>query len=189
MTLRMLPPGGGDGDGPDDGPLSPSEIAAAMAGRLLELVEALSIDERRFAESFAETRDARAAIDAAFPSMLDLDEGKKAARAMALLGRKHVQDYLKAATGMGMIGHGLDYGAVMQQSHMLASDPDTPSYVKAAMLATILKELRESGVAALQGYAPADLKSLGKGDDRQPGVLDEDDVDELEGILFGEEAG
>ncbi len=186
MTLRVLPPGGGDGEGP--GP-SPSEIQAALAEAVFELAERMPTAERRFVETFAETNDTKDAVLAAFPTMLPTDESKLAARAMAMFGKPLVQEYLKLRTGIGAIGHGLNYGVVLQQMHILASDPDTPPYVKAGLLVGLAKELRESGVAAMQGLAVADPKQLGKGDDREPGALSDEDVQELEGILFGEEVG
>jgi hypothetical protein len=159
----MLPPGGGDGQG-----LTPSEVQAALAESLFEIAERMAPIDRRFAETFAETRDTSAAVAAAVPSLADADESKKAARAMAFFERKDVQDYLKAATGIGAIGHGLNYGAILQQTHMLASDENTPAYVKAACLATLAKELRESGVAALQGCAVPDKKD---GEKRSAGAM------------------
>ena len=180
MTLRVLPPGGGDDGGPPSGP---SEIAAALAEKLFELAERLTPPERRFAETLVETRDAGLAVIAAVPALAEADEAQRANRAMSFLSREHVQAYLQAGTGLGMIKAGLDYGAVKLQAYLLASSKNTPAYVRAQLLLGLMKEMREAGVAALQGYAVAIEKGKGK----ESGAVAPEELDlwltELEGGL------
>lgn len=181
MTLRVLPPGGGggDGEGPDDPTRSP-ELRVAMQVKLYELAERIhNPKHRRFAEAFVRDGDAYQAMLEADPAAIDLTERAMASRILAWMQDDDIAAYISAGKCTGtMMQAAIHYGSLLQQMLILASDPKTPAYVKGPLLLGLAKEVRESGIAALQGFAPP-----GKSDKRGSGAVPREAADEWLDLL------
>lgn len=196
MTLRVLPPGGGggDGDGPDgpddleDAAVHRNERAAAAADAMMTLAERLTTRQRRFAEHYALNGDVTEALFAAWP-----DAEKRARRTQLqyigdMLTHPIVRQYVEAMRGFGGLSIGVSFASVMLVQWDIATEEKNSPFVRQLAAASLAQLMQSAGIAAAEGFAKPD-KALGKGDDRQPGALSDEDVEELEGILFGEEAG
>lgn len=167
MTLRMLPPGGGDGDEPDDGLVDPNAdrnaLAAAMADKAMELASLLTTAQRRFVERWATHGNAREALLHAWPHLRGMKTRAINENLGLALANHNIRAYAQAIRGDAALSSGLTTRAVYLQLWEEATDEDNPGYVRVAALNALGAELRQSGMAALEGISPPDRKALGKG--------------------------
>lgn len=191
MTLRVLPPGGGGPDDPDDpdgAAVNRSELAAAAADAQLALAERLTPRQRRFAEHYALHGDVDEALFHAWPESMQRTRRTQLQYIGDLLTNPNVRGYIEAMRGFGGLSIGVSFASVMLVQWDIATEEKNSPFVRQLAAASLAQLMQSAGIAAAEGFAKPD-KALGKGDDRQPGALTEEDVGELEGILFGEEAG
>jgi hypothetical protein len=196
MTLRVLPPGGGggggDGGGPDepnDAAVNRNELAAASADAMLALAEKLTVRQRRFAEHLAVNGDTTEALFHAWPEAMQRARRTQLQYIGDFLTNPNVRAYIETMRGFGGLSIGVSFAAVMLVQWDIATDEKNSPTVRQLAASSLAQIMQSAGIAAAEGFGKPDKKALGKGADREPGALTEEDVDELEGILFGEEVG
>jgi tRNA nucleotidyltransferase/poly(A) polymerase len=134
-----------------------------MADKAMELAEKLTPPQRRFAEWYIQHGDSMEAMLLAYPEAQKLTRGRQNQRLGSLLTHPHVRAYIEAIRGFGALSIGLSYAAVLLQLWEEATDDKNAGYVRAQALAALAGEMRQSGIAAIEGFAVPDKKAL-KGD-------------------------
>jgi hypothetical protein len=166
----VLPPGGGGGggDGPDDpeNEHNPSFAAAAMADKAMALAERLTPAQRRFAELYISLGDSHEALLTVWPELLNRTRPTQNQRLGALLTHPTVREYIEAIRGFGALSIGLSYATVLLQMWDEATKEANSPTVRAMNLASLAAEMRQSGIAAHEGFAKADKKN----DDKRGGA-------------------
>lgn len=156
--LRVLPPGGG-GDGPDDpDDNNPSFAAAAMADRAMALAEQLTPAQRRFAELYVRLGDSHEALLTTWPELMNRTRATLNQRLGALLTHPTVRAYIEAIRGFGALSIGLSYATVLLQLWEEGTAEKNSANVRALALTALAAEMRQSGIAAHEGFAKIDKK-------------------------------
>lgn len=149
--LRVIGRGGGPED-PED-PQGTSGIEQGeQAERLFRLAEALTTQERLFAEAFAAGASQYDALYVGWPSMRAEGASAKAAMLRSLYRRERVKAYIEAVRGFGCFSAAFDYEEELLALKADIDDPSTPAHVREKLRATLLDHLWKNGVAARCGY-------------------------------------
>jgi hypothetical protein len=168
--LRVLPPGGGGGggDGPDDpeNDHNPSFAAAAMADKAMALADLLTPPQRRFAELYVHLGDSHEALLSVWPELLKRTRPTQNQRLGALLTHPTVRAYIEAIRGFGALSIGLSYATVLLQMWDEATKDANSPTVRSMNLASLAAEMRQSGIAAFEGFVRPDKKT----DDKRIGA-------------------
>lgn len=158
--LRVLPPGGGDGDGPDDDEFNPSYAAAAMADKAMALAEQLRPIERRFAEHYAATGDSHEAVLALWPDLAKRGPAAINRKLGNLLTTPNIRAYIEAIRGFGALSIGLSYATVLLHLYDEGTNQSNSPNARILALTSLENGMRQSGIAAAEGFAKPDKKAL-----------------------------